>query len=77
MPLLYTGTSTLIKLLAKFKGNIRLIASDYPLDFHDRAKPAAIAARCAQNQGKFWDMSELLYADNERLSDEYIEKIRS
>ncbi len=65
---------TLNKVLAKFKGKVRLIARDYPLDFHDRAKPAAIAARCAQNQGKYWQMSELLYSNKSDLSDAYIEK---
>lgn len=65
---------TLNKILAKFKGKLRLIARDYPLEFHDRAKPAAIAARCAQNQGKYWQMSELLYSNKSDLSDEFIEK---
>ena len=65
---------TVNKILGKFKGKIRLVAKDYPLEFHDRSKPAAIAARCAQNQGKYWELSALLYSSKSDLSDKYIDK---
>ena len=44
---------TIEKLLTKYKGKVRWTVRDYPLPFHKRAKPAAIAARCAQDQGKY------------------------
>ena len=58
-------------LMKDFKGKIRLVARDYPLDFHDRARPAAIAARCAQDQGKYWEMSAALYNGDPDLKDSY------
>lgn len=33
-----------------------------PLDFHPQANSAALAAACAQDQGKFWEYSDKLYA---------------
>jgi protein-disulfide isomerase len=37
-------------------GKLRYIARDLPLEFHAAAAPAAEAAHCANEQGKFWEM---------------------
>ncbi len=58
------------KVLAEYKGKIRWIVRDYPLPFHERAKPAAIAAKCAAEQGKYWDMYALLFENQQNLKDE-------
>ena len=40
-----------VNILGKFKGKIRLVAKRLSsIEFHDRSKPVAIAARCAKNQ---------------------------
>ena len=39
-----------------YKGQVRLVYQEFPLDFHAQAKPAGRAARCAGAQGKFWEM---------------------
>ena len=57
------------KLLKAYKGRIRWVMKDLPLDFHDRAKPAAIAAGCAGEQGKFWHMYHKLYENQSELDD--------
>jgi protein-disulfide isomerase len=36
-------------------GKVRFFSKDMPLDFHPNAMRAAMAARCAGEQGKFWD----------------------
>ena len=41
-------------------GKLRYIARDLPLAFHASAAPAAEAAHCAGEQGKFWDMHAAL-----------------
>ena len=41
-------------------GKLRYIARDLPLEFHAAAGPAAEAAHCAAEQGKFWDMHAAL-----------------
>lgn len=43
-------------------GKVRLIHKDLPLDFHAQAIPAARAARCAGEAGRFWDMHAALFA---------------
>ena len=41
-------------------GKLRYVSRDYPLPFHPRALPAAKVARCAGEQGRFWEMREAL-----------------
>jgi protein-disulfide isomerase len=44
-------------------GKVRFVFHDYPLSFHANAIPAAEAARCAGEQGAFWPMHDLLFAN--------------
>ena len=57
------------RILAEYKGKIRWIVRDFPLSFHDRAKPAAIAAKCAAEQGKYWNMYSQLFDNQRNLGD--------
>ena len=41
---------------------VRLAYRNYPLPFHQSARPAAQAAICANEQGKFWAMHDKLMA---------------
>jgi protein-disulfide isomerase len=49
------------KIQEKYKGKIRWIFKDYPLQRHKGAKYLAMAARCAGEQGKFWEFQDLLF----------------
>jgi len=43
-------------------GKIKLVYKDLPLDnLHPNARPAHIAAECADEQGKFWDYHDVLF----------------
>lgn len=42
-------------------GQVRFVYFDLPLRQHQNAFPAAQAARCAGDQGAYWDMHERLY----------------
>jgi len=43
-------------------GIVKLVYRDLPLDsLHPNARPAAIAAECADEQGKFWDYHDVLF----------------
>src|SRR5262249_36532108 len=33
----------------------------YPLPFHSKARPAAVAANCAIAQGKYWEFNQKLF----------------
>jgi protein-disulfide isomerase len=48
-------------------GKVRFATRDLPLQFHAFALPAAVAARCAGQQGKFWEYREALFRDQSRL----------
>jgi protein-disulfide isomerase len=46
-------------------GKVKFAYRDFTLDFHQLAKPAAILARCAGKQGKYWEMfNKLLMGDS-------------
>jgi protein-disulfide isomerase len=53
--------------LEKYKGKIRLVFRDYPLEFHKLAPKAAEAAHCAGDQGKYWEMHGRLFAGTPKL----------
>ncbi len=53
-------------------GKLRYISRDFPLDFHALALPAARAARCAGEQGKFWEMRLGLMRNANLLTPDYI-----
>ena len=55
-------------------GKLRYISRDFPLDFHPQALNAARAARCAGEQGKFWDMRMTLMRNANLLTPDYIRK---
>lgn len=58
-------------------GKLRYISRDFPLEFHAQAMPAARAARCAGEQGKFWEMRLELLRNANLLSTDYIAKTAS
>ena len=49
-------------------GKLRFIVRDLPLSFHSSARPAAEAAHCAAEQGKFWEMHHALLTGDEPLA---------
>jgi protein-disulfide isomerase len=44
-------------------GKVKYFHRDMPLPFHQGAMPAARAAHCASEQGKFWEMHDSLLGD--------------
>ena len=60
--------STLREVLAKYEGKVSLAFRDFPLrQIHPNAQTAAEAARCAGEQGKFWEYHDALFADSSKL----------
>lgn len=53
-------------------GRIRYVVRDLPLSFHEMAEPAAVAARCAGEQGRFWEARDALFEVHDRLSPDLI-----
>lgn len=50
------------------KGQVRYIFRHFPLQFHAQALPAAQAAECAGEQGKFWEMHDALFENQAEWS---------
>ena len=49
-------------------GKVRIIYRDFPLSFHPEAEPAALAAECANEQGKFWEFHDKVFVDQDSMS---------
>jgi protein-disulfide isomerase len=49
-------------------GKVRYYFRDLPLPIHPYAMPAALAARCASDQGKYWQMHDKLFSGAPRLT---------
>lgn len=43
-------------------GTVRYVFVDFPLPGHANARPAARAARCAGEQGRYWELHDRLFA---------------
>jgi protein-disulfide isomerase len=59
---------TLTQVLSRYGEKVKLVYRDFPLDIHPQAGKAAEAARCAQDQGKFWEYHDALFANSPNLS---------
>ncbi|MBW2543341.1 MAG: thioredoxin domain-containing protein [Deltaproteobacteria bacterium] len=69
---------TIDQIAAKYPTQVRIVFRNLPLNnIHPRAQAAAEAAACANNQGKFWDYHDLIFANNRALSDEDLERYAS
>ncbi|NDD03801.1 MAG: hypothetical protein EB078_02745 [Proteobacteria bacterium] len=59
---------------------VRIVFHHFPLPNHPRAIPASLAASCANVQGKFWEMHNLLFENQGKLKDSdlkgYAKKLR-
>jgi predicted DsbA family dithiol-disulfide isomerase len=53
----------LAEVLARYPTQVRLAQHHFPLDsIHPYARPAAEAAMCADEQGRFWEFNDALFA---------------
>ena len=64
----------LVELEKAYPGKVRVSWKNFPLSFHNNAKPAAEAALAAHEQGKFWQMHEVLFKNQQALSATDLEK---
>ena len=58
------------KAVDQFRGRAKLVFKHFPLSMHPRAKVAAAASEAAHLQGKFWEMHDVIFANQDKLSDE-------
>src|SRR5213594_3846684 len=69
-PFCKKSEDTLKALLSKYGGRVKLAFLDFPLsEIHGQARSAAEAARCAGEQGKYWEYHDSLFADPSKLDE--------
>lgn len=56
---------TINKVEQEFGDKVVIAFRHYPISIHSNAMPAALAAECAAEQGKFWEMHDQLLKDKE------------
>ena len=64
------------QVLEKNPNTVKLVFKNMPLNFHKFAQPAARAALAAQEQGKFWELHDKLFAA-EKINNEVIKELYS
>lgn len=64
-PFCRQGYLTLRELEKRYPEKVRIAYKAFPLDIHSGALPAAIAARTAQAQGKFWEFHDRIFKDRD------------
>ncbi len=65
--------NTVLELEKDYGSKMRVVMKQHPLDFHARAKPAALAALAAGAQGKYWEMHDKMFANQQALDDANLE----
>jgi protein-disulfide isomerase len=56
------------EILKAYPNDVKLIFKQYPLDNHPQAMISAQASLAAYNQGKFWQLHDLMFANRTKLS---------
>jgi len=68
-PFCLRANPTVQQVLNTYGDRIHFVYRHYPLPNHPNARPAAEAASCAGEQGKFWPYHDRLFANPSKLSD--------
>ena len=63
--------------LDTYPESVKVVFKHYPLSFHKKALPAALASLAAAEQGKFWEYHDELFINQSSLSNQkYMEIAR-
>lgn len=74
----YCGAAypVLKELMREFGGQVKFVFRNFPLsEMHQYARPAAIAAEAANLQGKFWEMHDAIYENQQNLNENFLMKL--
>ncbi|MFH0864337.1 MAG: thioredoxin domain-containing protein [Candidatus Gottesmanbacteria bacterium] len=59
---------TVQQIMDTYKDKVRIVFRQYPLSFHENAQAAAEASLCANDQDKFWEMHDKMFANQDKLT---------
>jgi protein-disulfide isomerase len=66
---------TLGQILDTYGDRVRFVYRDFPItEMHDYAQKAAEATQCANDQGKYWEYSDLLFKNQQALDVDSLKK---
>ncbi|BAP32405.1 thioredoxin domain protein [Chryseobacterium sp. StRB126] len=74
----YCGAAypVLKELMKEYGSQIKFVFRNFPLsEMHPYARPAAIAAEAANLQGKFWEMHDAIYENQQYLNELFLFKL--
>ncbi len=67
---------TLQGLIKEYGDKVNWVYRHFPLEsIHPNARPAANASECASEQGKFWEFSDQLFANQNKLGTDFYKEI--
>ena len=55
------------KIMDAYKGKVRLVIKNYPYKYRDYSRSAAEASLAAREQGKYWEMHDILIKRSPKL----------
>jgi len=63
------------QVLDSYPDTVKVVFKHYPLSFHKKALPAALASLAAAEQGKFWEYHDELFFNQSSLSNQKYREI--
>ena len=61
------------ELIERYGDQLRFVFKQFPLPFHEDARAAAAAALAAHEEGRFWEMHDLLFTNQKALGLRHLE----
>ena len=71
-PFCQRAQDVLQRLQGEFPDTLRFVFKDFPLRSHPNALPAALAARCAGAQSRYWEYHDLLFVGQPDLARDHL-----
>jgi protein-disulfide isomerase len=73
-PFCRRGNDTVAQVLKMYPNDVKVAFKHKPLPMHPEAEPAARATWAAQKQGKFWEMNDMLFGNQDKLASAFYEE---
>lgn len=73
-PFCKRGYQTMEQVLKMYPNDVKMVFKNKPLPMHPEAEPAAKAAAAAGKQGKFWEMHDALFNNQDKLASAFYEE---